>query len=184
MTPDPIGLAGGINLWPYVGNNPLNWLDPLGLEDFPTKGALPGTNIPYRMDMRQQPEPNMHVYWEGKTNGPETIVSPRGGWVASHGNKNVVAPPKSYRSALRQVTKSFMNRCGRIARVGGRVLGVAGNILLIVDDLDRLERASEGGRSYGEQLQTDLLEAGNPAFIITPFGPVPNPYKSNLQEVL
>jgi RHS repeat-associated protein len=31
VTTDPIGLAGGINLWPYTGNNPVNFLDPLGL---------------------------------------------------------------------------------------------------------------------------------------------------------
>ncbi len=46
MTPDPIGLEDGINLWPYVdsvgkpfdtnlytytGDNPVNWIDPLGL---------------------------------------------------------------------------------------------------------------------------------------------------------
>ncbi len=31
MTPDPIGLEGGINLFAYVDNNPLNLLDPWGL---------------------------------------------------------------------------------------------------------------------------------------------------------
>ncbi|MGR8980506.1 MAG: RHS repeat-associated core domain-containing protein, partial [Gammaproteobacteria bacterium] len=28
---DPVGEAGGVNLYTYVGNNPLRWIDPLGL---------------------------------------------------------------------------------------------------------------------------------------------------------
>jgi RHS repeat-associated protein len=33
ITRDPIGYAGGMNLYAYVGNDPVNWADPMGLMD-------------------------------------------------------------------------------------------------------------------------------------------------------
>ncbi|MDD2468988.1 MAG: RHS repeat-associated core domain-containing protein, partial [Desulfobulbus sp.] len=30
LSPDPIGLAGGMNLYSYVSNDPVNWIDPEG----------------------------------------------------------------------------------------------------------------------------------------------------------
>jgi RHS repeat-associated protein len=34
LQPDPIGYAGGLNFYGYVDNNPLNWIDPLGLKHY------------------------------------------------------------------------------------------------------------------------------------------------------
>jgi RHS repeat-associated protein len=51
ISEDPIGLNGGINLYGYVGNNPLNRIDPWGLQDIliidktaPVDSGIPGTS--------------------------------------------------------------------------------------------------------------------------------------------
>jgi len=38
LTPDPIGLVGGINLWIYVNGNPVNFIDSYGLINWSTLG--------------------------------------------------------------------------------------------------------------------------------------------------
>jgi RHS repeat-associated protein len=51
ISKDPVGLAGGINYYAYVGNNPVNWIDPLGLytfADFVTN-VTTGTDLVYTM---------------------------------------------------------------------------------------------------------------------------------------
>jgi RHS repeat-associated protein len=47
ITPDPIGLEGGVNLFSYVVNNPMNLIDPFGLKEWIYIPAGIGFNLKY-----------------------------------------------------------------------------------------------------------------------------------------
>jgi RHS repeat-associated protein len=68
LTPDPLGLAGGLNLFPYVDNNPLNIHDPSGLQWSP--GPLvtpPAANPDQRAPGAANPPPGSRVPFVGDT---------------------------------------------------------------------------------------------------------------------
>ena len=46
LTPDPIGFAGGLNLYAYCGNDPVNRVDPSGTDDVDGDGDDDGIPIP------------------------------------------------------------------------------------------------------------------------------------------
>ncbi|ECC8734380.1 hypothetical protein DFR18_001565 [Salmonella bongori] len=87
ITQDPIGLEGGWNSYSYVKNNPVNWIDPLGLAHTSGKWKDCGKGCRIRIDGDAVGD-GRHLHWECK-NG-SGVMGEFGG--QSHGDDYSSAP--------------------------------------------------------------------------------------------
>ncbi|MBS4251545.1 hypothetical protein F3176_26065 [Escherichia coli] len=87
ITQDPIGLAGGLNPYSYVMNNPVQWIDPLGLAHTSGKWKDCGKGCRIRIDGDAVGD-GRHLHWECK-NG-SGVMGEFGGM--SHGEDYSSAP--------------------------------------------------------------------------------------------
>ena len=147
---DPIGLGGGLNSYEFCEASPLINMDCFG-EDV------------YVPDNSKHGQPHVDRY-----HGSQNIGRYRkDGTGIPHKGKMPPRIPMSER--------------GRFLAAASK-LRCAGNILAwipgILDDIDRISRAKENGRTYKEQLDKELDET---QYLDTPFGIIPNPcYKGPL----
>jgi len=156
-TKDPILFAGGDpNLYGYVLNDPVNWVDPLGFS----------TDI-YAADRSK------HDYTGGKRGGHIDRKTKEGHHVGRYDRQMNPIPHKG--RVPPPVPKSDFAKFGK-ALSKLRAIAWLGMTSGLLEDYATWLRARECGRTFGEQVAEELRGAG--PMVMTPLGPLPNPYWS------
>jgi RHS repeat-associated protein len=115
LSPDPIGLNGGTNLYSYVPN-PTRWIDPLGLQgDIPLGGGWTGRVDRFNTAFGTDHE--MHVF---APNGAEAGIHGSEGWFAKHGHPAARPPdmPDHVANTITNIAHVEARRDGLLAEKG------------------------------------------------------------------
>ena len=150
---DPIGFAGGdVNLYSYVWNDPTSFLDSFGYS----------SDI-YVPDLEKHGGPHVDRYTKQGQN-------PVGRY-----RKN--GTPLEFKGKISpRIPNSDLTKFEKAAAKLPALLNLLALLPGLLEDCDRLLRAKQNGRTYREQLEEDLKNAGH--VIDTPYGPLPNPYSA------
>ena len=160
---DPLGEHGGLNLYQFVGNDPMGHIDPDG-EDWKDWFANTVTGV--------------MLWYRTIVGGPEPPPVPR--------------PPDTYRQEqCKKVQKGTPLRKNpglggpnpKPPRypLGGKLPGLLPLVPGFLEDIDRWQRGRDNGRSWLEQLQEDYK---NSPQIITPYGPIINPMYDPKKDII
>jgi RHS repeat-associated protein len=162
LRPDPIGLAGGINLFAYVQNDPVNWIDIEGLQ-----GDINlGKGWSARVDTFNTSMGSSHEIHVWNANQEVGVFGPRG-WINKHGFKG--APqnlPREIFNKVNGINVDIMRRQGIIPPKGqmnikgGRYLrgmGSVGVLIMLMEAYETQQRAEECGKDFWEQSIEDMV---------------------------
>ena len=122
ITVDPIGLKGGdVNFYSYVWNDPVNWIDYLGLAG----KKVPGTQTTVRID-KPKGQPNQQTHAHVKPKGkPEIVINKDG--TGSHGtNPQNMKNKKVWRYLLSKGFKKLFSLSSAAALTAAKILARQG----------------------------------------------------------
>jgi len=143
ITPDPIGLEGGVNLFTYVEGNPVNGIDTEGLATIIAKQG--GVTIEH-YGLKDHGPAHAHV----KGGGPETKIGPMG--YPLKGQTALTPKQKNVVDACRPQIRKELNKLGRLRKGAG----ILGYLLLIFEMYDVQQRANASGKDVWQQYIEDF----------------------------
>ncbi len=171
LSADPLGEAGGMNLYGYVGGNPINRIDPLGLQgDCPLAEGYTARVDPFNNNGKAGYE--IHVY---DPKGNEVGVINQNGWINKHGHK---AAPNLSQNVLNSLNGKNVETGRKFGFIPGKgfgniknmrrllapVLGMAGVASLSKADAASFVANAERYLQSGDD--GDLLDATMPIYNI------------------
>jgi len=126
ISEDPIGEAGGINLYQFCGNNPVNYADPDG---WARQNVDLGNGYIGGVDTQAGPNgttrKHIHVY----RNGVEVAkVTQEGKWMTQH-NGRVLLKPSQMPRPVRNAINSAVRKMGASSRIVGGLAGSIGTVI-------------------------------------------------------
>lgn len=170
-------------LYGYVGQNPLNLVDPNGEAG---ERVNLGSGWSARVDQFNVGGAASHEIHVFNAAGKEAGVLGSKGWIAKHGFSGTTPEmPQNVANRLKGINVEIMRKQGLIrpkgeANIKGsgtgivKGIGILGLLSGLLQDVDRMKRAQESGKSFSDQVRED---AGTGDFIMTPLGPLPNIYQ-------
>ena len=180
LSRDPIVEKGGLNIYGFVSNDPLDRYDHLGLVE----------RIPVEVVKALQ------KFWNG--GAPDCVLDGSPVAELEKAARNAEAAAKRYRDqypgdAQKEKFAKFQEerakklrgylerraklkaKCKIKCKVPGLLLMLPG----LLEDADRMRRAIENGKTYEEQLREDLKDI---PYLNTPWGVIENPYYNPIVE--